>query len=621
LVEQLKPTEQKLKGIIKAFGDVISSGGPDLAQAHWYSQAWLEDIARSALQRFDHTFDRWRELYTAATEQRDAARKVIDNPRAARNDRDTAEQREREAKREIQLLLNEGDSTETDFYVYRYLANEGFLPGYNFPRLPVRALVATGDKAQAIDRPRFIGLVEFGPGNTLYHEGRKHRIASVVLPAGGIEARLTRAKLCNCCGYVHPRDEADVDLCVHCGTRLDGTTSQYPQALVQQPPVRAQRWTRITSEEEERVREGYLTTTHFHTAPGSVKEHRTIIEPETGKTILRALYLPQAQLWRVNHGWRKSTEQLGFIIDSASGRWRSRDDAEGENNGGRGNGILLSGLRPFVTDNRNILLLRPNSEAASDEGFLKSLAYALRHALQIEYQIEEREIAVEPIAREENENLLFWEAAEGGIGIWDRLIAEPREFTKLAARALEILHFDTATGQALPGWEERCTAACYDCLLSYSNQPHHRYLDRHKVRDFLFSLSRSEIAPIANGSTYDEYYRRLLGLIDPASSFERAFLEYLYNNELRLPDHAQHTPAADIPVQPDFYYERDGIPGICVFIDGPRHDDQDQAERDRLVREALKDQGFRIVAIKSGRTIADQVSENMDIFRRHRSVS
>lgn len=558
LAAQLKPTDQQAHEIGEAFAEVIASGGPELTNSPWYSSGWVQDIARSAPQRFDQSFDRWRELFKAATEQRDAARKVIDNPRATRNDRELAEQREREAKREIQLLLNESDSTESDFYVYRYLANEGFLPGYNFPRLPVRALVATGDQAQAIDRPRFIGLVEFGPSNTLYHEGRKHRIASVVLPAGGIEARLTRAKLCNCCGYVHPRDEADVDLCIHCGTRLDGATSQYPQALFQQPTVRAQRWTRITSEEEERVREGYSTTMHFRTAGGTVPEHRTLVEQDEDKAILSALYLPQAQLWRINHGWRKSSEQLGFVIDSTTGRWRSRDDAGDETCGNGGNtGNVISGIRPFVVDTRNILLLRPFLDAGPDEAFLKSLAYALRRALQIEYQVEEREIAVELIGREQNESLMFWEAAEGGIGLWERLIAEPREFKRLAARALETLHFDPSNGQALPDWEERCTAACYDCLLSYSNQPDHRYLDRHKVHDFLFSLARGNVGSTPNGPTYEERYRRLLGLIDPASSFEHAFLDYIYKNRLRLPDHAQHTPAEGILVQPDFYYERD----------------------------------------------------------------
>jgi very-short-patch-repair endonuclease len=414
--------------------------------------------------------------------------------------------------------------------------------------------------------------------------------------------------------HAHPRDTADVDLCVHCGTRLDGATSQYPQSLFQQPTVRAQRWTRITSEEEERIREGYLTTTHFRTAGGAPREHRVLLEPEAAKPILSALYLPQAELWRINHGWRKSSEQVGFIIDSATGRWRSRDDVDDANGGDRGAAALMTGIRPFVTDNRNLLLLQPISESATDESFLKSLAYAFRRALQLEYQVEEREIEVELIGREENLNLLFWEAAEGGIGVWELLVADPREFRKLAGRALEILHFDPSTGQPLPDWEKRCTAACYDCLLSYTNQPDHRYLDRHKVREFLLLLSRSDIAPTTNGPTYDEQYRRLSDLIDPGSSFERAFLDYLYKNRLRLPDHAQHTPAEGILVQPDFYYERDGVPGICVFIDGPHHDDPEQSDRDVQVREALRDQGFRVIAITSKRSIAEQVSTHLDVF-------
>src|SRR5262249_39541450 len=159
---------------------------------------------------------------------------------------------------------------------------------------------------------------------------------------------------------------------------------------------------------------------------------------------------------------------VGFIIDSATGRWRSKDDVDDAGNG-NGRGPLVTDIRPFVADVRNLLLLQPITGSVNDEGVLRSLAYALRRALQIEYQVEEREVAIELIGREENENLLFWEAAEGGIGVWERLIAEPSEFKKLAARALEVLHFDPSTAQELPHWEERCTRACYDCLLSYSN--------------------------------------------------------------------------------------------------------------------------------------------------------
>ena len=55
---------------------------------------------------------------------------------------------------------------------------------------------------------------------------------------------------------------------------------------------------------------------------------------------------------------------------------------------------------------------------------------------------------------------------------------------------------------------------------------------------------------------------------------------------------------------------------MCIFIDGPHHDEPEQAERDRMLREALKDQGFRVVAIKSRRTIAEHVAESMNVFRR-----
>ncbi|HLI50745.1 MAG TPA: hypothetical protein VKU87_03050 [Thermomicrobiaceae bacterium] len=126
------------------------------------------------------------------------------------------------------------------------------MPGYNFPRLPLRALVESHGEVRSIERNRYFGLIEFGPHNVIYHEGRKHRISACVVPAGGFEARIFAAKLCHACGYVHPRDRATVDVCEHCGTRLDASTSDYPQALFEQTSVRAVRWTRITADEEER---------------------------------------------------------------------------------------------------------------------------------------------------------------------------------------------------------------------------------------------------------------------------------------------------------------------------------------------------------------------------------
>jgi hypothetical protein len=599
--------------LIEAMRAVGSAAEPDVARAAWYSEVWIEQIVRGAPEEFNQAFDRWRDLYRAACEQRDAARRIIDDPAERdRRKKEGAEEREREARREIELLLNRSNQTHADFYTYRYLANEGFIPGYNFPRLPVRALVSDTTEAHAIDRPRFLGLTEFGPGNVIYHEGRKHRVAACIMPAGGIEARIIRAKLCLVCGYIHPRDEAAVDLCVHCGTRLDTSTMEFPQGLFEQPTVRASRWQRISSEEEERAREGYQVDTHFR-FPAGLPERRRLVLCEGTEVgpLLEIGYVPQAEIWRINHGWRRSDDRDGFVIDTNTGAWQRQTNDDEEPNGTTARAIRRQ-LRPYVSDTRNLLLLRIASEEA-DEDFLTTLSYSLRRAIQVEYQIEEQEVAVERIGRDQQRRIILWEAAEGGIGVWERLVEEPAAFPKLARTALGLLHFDDMTGDEIPSWDERCPAACYDCLLSYANQLDHRHLDRHRVRDFLLRLARSGPVKPA-GRSYDEQYAWLLERTDPASSFERTFLNHLYERKLRLPDFAQHTPVADIFVQPDFYYQRGTVPGICIFIDGPFHDSPARREEDQRGREALEDRGHRVIAINADQSLAEQIRRHAAVF-------
>ncbi len=176
------------------------------------------------------------------------------------------------------------------------------------------------------------------------------------------------------------------------------------------------------------------------------------------------------------------------------------------------------------------------------------------------------------------------------------------------------MHFDPDTGEEIETWREHCSAACYDCLLSYSNQPDHRYLDRFVIRDYLLSLSRAVAVTEQSGRTYDDQYQWLLERCDPASSFERDFLKVLHDNGRRLPDLAQHRPADQVMVQTDFYYERDGRPGVCIFIEGPQHGATNQQVRDREVRSALEDRGFRVVAIGHQLSITEQIDQHPDVF-------
>ena len=586
----------------------------DIRSASWFSEEWIEETLRSAPERLDSAFDTWRELYRSACDLRDKARRDGDDPHANRDDRREAERREMEARREIEKLLNRTNRQEdSDFYPYRYLAGEGFLPGYNFPRLPVRTSVTVRDTVHYIDRPRFLGLSEFGPGNQVYHEGRKHRIHSAVLPPAGIEARLTRARLCKVCGYAHEERDADVELCAHCGTRLEADTSDFPQRLLSQPTMRARAVERISSEEEERVRSGYSITTHF-SLPGSRNQRATVLASDEG-VLMDVFFAPAARLWRINHGWRRS-EQSGFTVDPQNGRWGRRDAEDDADDGDPGVAQRITGVKPYVQDGRNILMVRPlwNDQDDKFQEFQITLLFALKRAIQYVYQIEEQEVGVDIIGQGEHRRLLFWEDAEGGTGVWERLAREPDALAKVAGQALELCHFDPETGDdAREHDPDRCSVACYECLLTYSNQLHHRHINRRLLPGFLRLLASARTVP-SRERDRDAHFRWLEGLVDPGSSLEREFLRYLYDANIRLPDIAQNRPSQEVPVQPDFYYERENRPGVCVFVDGPHHDAPGQQAEDARLRSELQDRGFRVIAVRYDQPFADQAQRHPDVF-------
>jgi very-short-patch-repair endonuclease len=233
--------------------------------------------------------------------------------------------------------------------------------------------------------------------------------------------------------------------------------------------------------------------------------------------------------------------------------------------------------------------------------------------MQVLFQIEEQEIAVERIGQEEERRLLFWEAAEGGNGIWTRIMEEPTALGNVAEEALRICHFDPETGEDVAE-KDTCSRACYRCLLSYSNQTDHPRLDRLLIRDYLIALKQSITTKVAQGRDYEEQYQWLQEKRDPNSSLESKFLSVLYASRRRLPDRAQFRPEKGIYCEADFYYERDGLNGVAVFIDGPSHDDPIQQQKDSEQRTKLEDLGYRVVVIRYDKGLEEQIISCPDIF-------
>ena len=122
---------------------------------------------------------------------------------------------------------------------------------------------------------------------------------------------------------------------------------------------------------------------------------------------------------------------------------------------------------------------------ALDEAVMASLQAALKNAIQVEFQLEDSELAAEPLPESGESPIAA--VLRGRRGRRRRAAPPGRRSRRLRAgrpRALRLCHFDPDTGEDLrraPGAREDCEAACYDCLMSYANQRDHALLDRQLI--------------------------------------------------------------------------------------------------------------------------------------------
>ena len=150
--EQIRLGESRRHQLAERVRRALARDISTLAAARWYTDRWLEQVIAEAPQAFDRAFDRWRELYRTATRELREAQAALLRARRA-DEQQEANRRQMEALRQRNLLLQiETQREESDFYPYRYLASEGFLPGYNFPALPVRAWRRADRGSSSLDR-------------------------------------------------------------------------------------------------------------------------------------------------------------------------------------------------------------------------------------------------------------------------------------------------------------------------------------------------------------------------------------------------------------------------------------------------------------------------------------
>jgi len=590
------------KRVVLDFEDELSKNA-----FSWYSDQWIERQLAGLEASLDTSLTRWRQLVRSARSILAVASDKIKTGLYTPGSEEYRkyDRQQKQASHQLGLLTNTLGAKSTDlseFYPYRYLASEGFLPGYNFTRLPIRVFLPTGDGAtgEFVSRPRHIALREFGPLNIVYHGGQKYRVCQLVTQDA--EGSLKTAKVSTRSGYYIPSEQLASEICPITGVNLsDNANCERLHDLIEMSESRAEEIERITCAEEERVTRGYDTKVYFTIDGGDMGRVRKATVNTSENTLLNLRYIPAARLVHVNYGWRSQPNMDGFPLGLVSGDWRASIPAPDSNIKEQFRLIKL-----FTTNLADALYIEPVEPLGLNPDGVITLQHALKRAIEAVFQVEPNEIGVFAVGKDDAPNILIYEASEGSLGILSLFVEDLAAFHKVITKAIEICRFDDETYKA---------PASYDDLLSYYNQRDHKRIDRALIKDALEKLRIARITlPVGkNFSNYDEQYQSLLRTLDPTSSTERAFVDYLYQNGLRLPDAAQKR-VEGIFCQPDFFYE----PRIWIFCDGTPHDNADIKADDEAKRQAIIARGDEVWVWRYREKLADKIAARPDIFKKVR---
>lgn len=580
----------------------------------WFTSNWVNRVIREYVSDFDKALERWRSLYKEAQTQILEATKIIENRLYGENsnEKKEAHQKMRRAENMRDMLLgkNQGKNREeNEFYPYRYFASEGFLPGYNFTKLPQRAtLQYKGDKVEFISRAKSLAIREFGPHNIIYNNGGKFRISRMMLPGDPQKHTFIYNPKT---GYLN-KDAANstnhVDVIT--GEPLQGNSKLIGGFCIPAGDMIASEEEKITCQEEERSRKSYKTDIFFSSDdPKAISESELKLD-ETHLANIK--YIPSC---RITYFLSSKNEDNGhgFPLDTRTGEWISQDRAAILRKKEQENPELVGRLqyvKLFAETTSNAIYIQPSQALLlEDKAAVRTFLYAFKQAIEDVFQIEGSEIGGEVMGEGAIPNIFIYENAEGSLGVLSRVVEEPESYRQVVKRAYEICF-------AKPEYSESELAtlppADYTNLLNYYNQPYHQQIDIRKIYKTLKLMQ--EVTPETHvaGQTmgYDEQYVALEAARDHNSSTEYEFLKYLHDHRLRLPDKAQPTFPNEYYVQPDFMYGNRTV----VFCDGTPHDRPEIKADDLAKREVLEDAGYVVLSWHYATPIAEFVASHPEIF-------
>ena len=571
--------EEKIKRyspiIVQAVEEAFSR---EMADYDWFTHQFVKEIVANFIPDLDNKLDHWRKIYRNLTKER----KHI-HVRLGQQTPERTLDRRRSMIENKMAHMRDG---EGNWFMYRYLGQQGFLPGYAFP--PEAMNLAFSDQEEELSRDPAIAIREYAPGNFVYYQGEQYEITHARPATDEMKPQIAPVAICAQCGRAYyGSQETNRPVC-DCGGTL-----HHPRQGLKLSDMFALRRERITADEEERRRLGYETSQHY-LGSGDSTAYAIKID---NKTALELTLEHKGRVLLINRGVRQKEEDpVGFTLCSKCFRWLLTESKiekhtatpkkSGECSQNAHAEDLLHDLWLTHKQKSDLAIFDvPYPEEVDVDIFYHTLAYTLLRSLLVAFNLDERELDVFLAPGLKNDiphRVVIYETTTGGTGV----LASLKETGRLAlvvSRARELLHEDDLNGG--------CKKACYECLLSFYNQREHHLFDRKVVLPWLQTLGEQSLS--VESKIPIEKIETLLTACQ--SNLEKRVLQAIAEREYPLPDAAQKPIyKEEEPIaQADFFYE----PKLVVFVDGPPHEKVSVKESDKRKRKELKRLGYRILVI------------------------
>ena len=580
---------------LDAFRDVVLEFTPDLQRhvdrifsGHWPPDS-MEEVKPEVLE----------EYITSMSERlRDHVRLIHQRMIWARRTRDLLMDRMRHVARldemERRLLLRcesyLGDlSTPTlDTYTLNVLARSGFLPGYTHHQGTINAFAghayttSWASMSFELSRPDTLAVREFVPGNLLYANGGKYKVAWYHLGFG--EHQTIGAQRMDPERYLIDTETLKI---IGRDQPVDGYAEDTVQELTAIPIADAELAfiSHVSDDEAHRFRMPIITSGLLR------EEHRGQDVYGSGDKEFSHVHGQGIRFFNIGPPHHLLHDEIGYPICLICGAVRSPYASEAELSNfqekhGKSCGLEPKRLSLYADAKVDGFLFRDLPSLAEAVNLAEGIRTAA--SIHLEMNLEDLDILTLPKDAGAYDVLLF-DPMPGGSGILDQILDQWETVRDSGIHALE-----TCTGN--------CETSCYDCLKTYRNMAHHHLLDRHNAMDLLRGYTEKprqvrSVSPTAQtpsatggGASTNLAEMRLSALLR-----DNGFPNFQKQKTIPL-------IYSGIPsTRPDFYYEdlSNNI-RIAIYLDGLSkdiHGSPEVRENDHMIRTILRSMGVDVIEI------------------------